>query len=1220
MQMEYEILEKNEDFEDDTCVKSSSHFEQASEFFSYLPILLNSIDDNTDNGEKDVEQERILRKLISLIDPYQEQPYLLDPHLENMVKPIVDLFRIYIKSFNAQDLFFSRNSKDNLAKDNKIQMSNKIKRLFTLMYYLMKIRGYKTIVKFFSHEVSDLEPTYYFLVALDSQDYTGWEARYVLLIWLSLICMIPFDLKTVDSLADDTEGKKFPLMDHMIQLSKYYLKATGKERDGAAVLLSRLLTRRDIAEVYLADYIQWAQGEVKDNKDVFTITGILTSLCAIYKLGQRQTLLPTLEIAWPCLSLLEDNKIFANNTLVRKMLVKLAQRFGLCYLKPKVAAWRYKRGNRSLKDNLGDNSKTTSIDPLNINQSLREVVDDDDEIPHQIEEIIEILLNGLRNKDTVVRWSAAKGLGRIAQRLPQELADDIIGSLFELFSENTYKHNDVLELSAVSDHTWHGVCLAVAELARRGLLLPERLSEVIPWVSKALKFDLKRGTHSIGAHVRDAACYVCWSFARAYEPKVLAPHVAELANSLVVVSVFDREVNVRRASSAAFQENVGRLGVFPHGIDIITTADYFTVGNRVNAFLEISVKIAIFEEYKHHMIDHLRTITISNWDKRMRELGAKALHNLTRLDLDYMINIVLPYLIPLATSPDMDTRHGALLAIGEICLSWSLIKGNDKSWIEEHEPLITRISDIIESLPDTLFTDFGSEVTVKAAVSHIACLAKANWPVTSEIMGNWKWVVRDLLTRKDEIGQEMAIDALDAIIFHYGIEKKEILKYPFILFHIASLLYLSKKILGFVLALGVIRYDKIPECLELCVDSLILSSKLQETKMWNDPETRRNAFTSFTVISKNLGESFKTFCSKSIFDKMIEAAFIGLEDYSVDLRGDIGSWIRKASMMYLGVICPLMARLDQKDPKCKPWLSDELIKKVFGELLKQSVERIDKIRTCAGNILTELLYAKSDDGGNWLFDITGREVLQSILPKDEEIHWISPLELYPRMIKLLALPEYRLEALTGFVIAAGGLTESLIRHSSSTLLEYASELPNTSTPGTFTLSEFANTLLEIFRKYERQDRVVIPLLEVLDLLLETETLQKIDPNSFSFEDLFECVKKEARTREIRKLDCCTRVFCGMTTLNEKLRNRSLYQLLSLLVHSFPKVRRLTADQLYLTLTASIEDEESEEMLQIEDILTNTDWNNPVPQLKEIRNQLYPLLGLNLPVFRSSTTS
>ena len=34
---------------------------------------------------------------------------------------------------------------------------------------------------------------------------------------------------------------------------------------------------------------------------------------------------------------------------------------------------------------------------------------------------------------------------------------------------------------------------------------------------------------SLGAHVRDAACYVCWSFARAYEPEELNPYVTAIA-------------------------------------------------------------------------------------------------------------------------------------------------------------------------------------------------------------------------------------------------------------------------------------------------------------------------------------------------------------------------------------------------------------------------------------------------------------------------------------------------------------------------------------------------------------------------------------------------------------------------------------------------------------------------------------------------------------------
>ena len=75
---------------------------------------------------------------------------------------------------------------------------------------------------------------------------------------------------------------------------------------------------------------------------------------------------------------------------------------------------------------------------------------------------------------------------------------------------------------------------------------------------KALSYDEMRGTYSVGkigsrtqlaltglffpnacmivrsffiffyfkgSHVRDGACYVCWSFARAYDPQEIQPHV-----------------------------------------------------------------------------------------------------------------------------------------------------------------------------------------------------------------------------------------------------------------------------------------------------------------------------------------------------------------------------------------------------------------------------------------------------------------------------------------------------------------------------------------------------------------------------------------------------------------------------------------------------------------------------------------------------------------------
>ena len=60
------------------------------------------------------------------------------------------------------------------------------------------------------------------------------------------------------------------------------------------------------------------------------------------------------------------------------------------------------------------------------------------------------------------------------------------------------------------------------------------------FIIKALVYDEKRGSFSVGSHIRDAACYVCWAFARAYAPEVLQPFVQDLASSLLIVTVFDR--------------------------------------------------------------------------------------------------------------------------------------------------------------------------------------------------------------------------------------------------------------------------------------------------------------------------------------------------------------------------------------------------------------------------------------------------------------------------------------------------------------------------------------------------------------------------------------------------------------------------------------------------------------------------------------------------------
>lgn len=62
-----------------------------------------------------------------------------------------------------------------------------------------------------------------------------------------------------------------------------------------------------------------------------------------------------------------------------------------------------------------------------------EEIDESEVNFEQLESIIDVLIESLKDGDTVIRWTAAKGIGRITQRLSKDLADQIVEQLFELF-------------------------------------------------------------------------------------------------------------------------------------------------------------------------------------------------------------------------------------------------------------------------------------------------------------------------------------------------------------------------------------------------------------------------------------------------------------------------------------------------------------------------------------------------------------------------------------------------------------------------------------------------------------------------------------------------------------------------------------------------------------------------------------------------------------------
>jgi tubulin-specific chaperone D len=131
--------------------------------------------------------------------------------------------------------------------------------------------------------VKDLEPVLFFLVVLRKSSTISWELRYVYLLWLSIIILVPFDLETIDSnvardiidkdfvSASSSQVGKVALQDVIIHVCKYYLNSATKTQEAASTILAKLFSRPDIQKTnLLRTYLKWAMQTIeKIQEDMF---------------------------------------------------------------------------------------------------------------------------------------------------------------------------------------------------------------------------------------------------------------------------------------------------------------------------------------------------------------------------------------------------------------------------------------------------------------------------------------------------------------------------------------------------------------------------------------------------------------------------------------------------------------------------------------------------------------------------------------------------------------------------------------------------------------------------------------------------------------------------------------------------------------------------------------------------------------------------------------
>ncbi|XP_063824172.1 tubulin-specific chaperone D [Ostrinia nubilalis] len=1179
----------------------------ALEHFSEVEDVINMID-NLKNIYNTPAVEVEYDKLYTILKQYYEQPHLLDPHLDKILGKFLELIK---------------------DKDSPFELKHAT---FNYMYQIIRVRGYKVVIRHLPHEVSDLLTVLTYLEAQDPNDKETWRSRFVLLLWLSIVVIIPFHMSRLDGFApgqpDAGTSKKLTVMERIFNICKTYALSRDSCAEASAYLASKFLIRSDVKELYMGAFFDWACELHSNLKEEETIHyGVLAAVAAVLKHGKRDDLLPFASklLEW----VTTQNYKQHNAMLVRKYGVKIVQRIGLTFLRPRVASWRYTRGSRSLAVTLGGVAAAGDTEPITAPPD-----DDDQDIPQEVEDVVELLLCSLRDDDTVVRWSAAKGVGRIGARLPALAAADVCECVLGLFAENE------------REAAWHGGCMALAELARRGLLTPQQVGAGISAVVAALARDEPRascGSGGGGRAARDSACHAAWAFARAYDALALAPHATTLANALIATACFDREINCRRAASAAYQENVGRHGMFPHGIDVLITADFQSVGPRNNAYLVIAPTVASYPEYTQPLVDHLVDLKVEHWDCAIREIAAKALNKLTFKIPEYVATVILPKLVVKTESIDLNVRHGAILAIGEVIYALSQVKLSDGKTADS---LISQdISESVRSLVTRLrqrqqFRGLGGELMRQACCQCISALARAAAPYhASATIDEWLNLLEECLSHEVQAIREKAIIALPLVFDQYlrddnlmygdktaKEKRKELIEKYCEQLRSSSVNGLVLR-MGFSRAVGSLPKFVLAEHQELIIHSLIECTRVTEgTQKW--AEGRRDAVSGLTDVCQTQGIVGGV---EKYAGKIVGALLECLAEYTIDMRGDIGAWVREASMTGLLSICRQCA---VEAPHLN---SPEIIKNIMCGIAQQAVEKIDRTRAHAGRIFTSLIY-----NDPIITNIPQHDALKRIFPSEEVelkpkepedeaeqatsensnvVLWLFPGHTMPRFVQLLTYDEYRYNVIKGLIVSGGELTESLVKHTTQSLYAYLNTLHDNKAM----LKSICDTIIKVFADNLHVKRITGPIFNFLDRLLSSGSIGPIleDPESTFAMDVLKYLQLELRGgKNIYKLLDSINVLCQLIQVGGSVSSKSLGQLVIYLCYADRYVRRCAAARLYeaLTLYGDVCSAPADNIDQIMSILAETDWEKDVAELRPIRNDLCDLMNIKRPVMKQKTPS
>jgi hypothetical protein len=741
------------------------------------------------------------------------------------------------------------------------------------------------------------------------------------------------------------------------------------------------------------------------------------------------------------------------------------------------------------------------------------------------EEAVGYLLEAIADGDSPVRLAASKAISIITLQLDPKMAREVINAVLGSLTEDVLWTGSTRNLNAVNPLRWHGLTLTLGHLVYRRAISTDKLPELLNALLLALNFEQRSATgSSIGTNVRDAANFGIWSLSRRYTTAELlavdatsvqaiqttdSKHsvIQVIAIQLIESACLDPAGNIRRGSSAALQELIGRHpDTVAHGIPLVQTVDYQAVGLRERAMIEVAISAAQFDQIYWESIftATLGWRGIGAVDSRSRIVAARSIGLLSSMQPIYgvkeMVVTIESQLRKLAAR-QVEDRQGLLVALASITTT-SLSRYGPSLGNEEAIDLSFLLGiwhmlfDLKLAEKDFTSTAMRPELTCTAVCDLLEALSKltktildAGQRTPSAVEYQEAGRLLELCLQRPE---DTVADKAANVITHwinlmpFGERVARINSW---IKGLTSNPRNGAKKTGYPAALGAAFGNAAEDPLLQTQIVKTLCDRCSETV---DVEARVVALKSVSRICQALAPT------KTAKDASNELALLiwqalerGLNDYTINERGDVGSLVRLEALNVVELVWSEWDALGPLFQRDDGNLSND---PVTLSVIRLALERLDKVRNRA---------AKCLNAGY------GRVPFPRPIPHIDRkpIPFYQQESLYEYYFSGFSLLYYKGEArlsqavMLGFISSAGMGSESLLQASRSAILDNFADSPAHGVRGQLCIYDFVALLATVLEQNLGDDRITLPFLDLLAFLLDMQIPRRLTtelPSGHSF--------------------------------------------------------------------------------------------------------------------------